>query len=723
MFHLVRARRSPTGHRADLPLRHRPEALLTVGGLVTTAVATTCFGAVTAAYEWHRFGSGAWVSAGVNAVVAGIVLFLVYGNVIYQLARLGYLKRSSAHHEPSDEALKDLFGEPGKPMVILVPSYREEPVVIRQTLISAALQDYPSKRVVLLIDDPPTPADAEGRRLLDAARRLPAEVSELLNHPAAITAAAGAEFDGDGPLVDGDELERGRDLLWRTHLEVAAWLDAQAAREAVADHTDVLFVEQVLRATACHHRRQAERWRCALHLDAVSLRVAFRRLACRFAAELTSFERKAYVNLSHEPNKAMNLNSYIELLGRSWTEVARADGLHLVPGYGWPGELNVPAARFVTTVDADSILLPSYCAQLIHAIEQPGCERVGVIQTPYSAVPGAAGPLERVAGATTDLQYIVHQGFTRHGATFWVGANTIIRYEALADLRVEESERGFRVARYIHDRTVIEDTESSIDLVAAGWSLINYPQRLSYSATPPDFGSLVVQRRRWANGGLIIFPKLVRYLARQGRRALGVGAWMRAHYLLSIAGVNVALLALLSLPLPTPRGAQWIPLAAAPYFVLYARDLRQAGYRYRDVVSVYALNLLLVPVNLAGVAKSVQQGLTGAKIPFGRTPKVAGRTATPRRYLIAVLAMVAYWTSAAGWDLAGAAWTHLGYEAVNVALLSGAVWRYVGWRPLLQDLGLARPARHAAAGHASAMVARAHAARQVEGAEAIASLP
>jgi cellulose synthase/poly-beta-1,6-N-acetylglucosamine synthase-like glycosyltransferase len=55
------------------------------------------------------------------------------------------------------------------------------------------------------------------------------------------------------------------------------------------------------------------------------------------------------------------------------------------------------------------------------------------------------------------------------------------------------------VRRYIQDRTVIEDTESSVDLVAKGWELTNYPERLSYSATPPDFGALVIQRRRWAN--------------------------------------------------------------------------------------------------------------------------------------------------------------------------------------------------------------------------------
>ena len=37
-----------------------------------------------------------------------------------------------------------------------------------------------------------------------------------------------------------------------------------------------------------------------------------------FQVEVTSFERKRFVNLSHEPNKAMNLNSYIALIGRQW---------------------------------------------------------------------------------------------------------------------------------------------------------------------------------------------------------------------------------------------------------------------------------------------------------------------------------------------------------------------------------------------------------------------
>ena len=57
-----------------------------------------------------------------------------------------------------------------------------------------------------------------------------------------------------------------------------------------------------------------------------------------------------------------------------------------------------------------------------------------IAQTPYSAFPGSATRLERIAGATTDLQHIVHQGLTYYDATFWVGANAVIRKRALDDI-------------------------------------------------------------------------------------------------------------------------------------------------------------------------------------------------------------------------------------------------------------------------------------------------
>src|SRR5262249_47567317 len=214
----------------------------------------------------------------------------------------------------------------------------------------------------------------------------------------------------------------------------------------------------------------------------------------------------------------------------------------------------------------------------------------------------------RIAGATTDIQYQVHQGFTSFGATFWVGANAMIRKAALEEIADVRQERGFEVRVFIHDRTVIEDTESTVDLRQRGWQLQNYPERLAFSATPPDFGSLLIQRRRWANGGLLILPKLWRCAWNDGGRAMTVAeVALRLHYLTSLAASNIGLLILLAWGFDARLSSPWLPLTAVPYYGLYAADLRRAGYRYRDVLGVYALNLLLIPVSLGGVMRSLAQ--------------------------------------------------------------------------------------------------------------------
>ena len=47
---------------------------------------------------------------------------------------------------------------------MIIPSYKEDVRTNRTTMLSAALQDYPDLRVVLLIDDPYVPKTAEAAR-------------------------------------------------------------------------------------------------------------------------------------------------------------------------------------------------------------------------------------------------------------------------------------------------------------------------------------------------------------------------------------------------------------------------------------------------------------------------------------------------------------------------------------------------------------------------------
>jgi len=420
-------------------------------------------------------------------------------------------------------------------------------------------------------------------------------------------------------------------------------------------------------------------------LNRTRLQLEYHRLARRFRVRLGSFERKRYANLSHEPNKAMNLNSYLGLMGGCYREVHRPDGVHLQRA-----EVGVrfEDAEFVMTLDADSMTSPDYALRLIHELRQSGNARVAVAQTPYSSLPARFGTIEYVAGATTDIQYLIHQGFTRYRATYWVGANALLRKAALEDIVVTQMERGFPVKVYIQDRTVIEDTESSIDLIDRGWQLYNYPERLAFSATPPDFGALLIQRRRWANGGLIILPKLLRYLVRgPGRTLRAIEGFFRIHYLTSLATVNFGLLVMMGIPFQTTAlSLLWLPLSAAPYFFLYARDLVQNGYRASDTARVYALNLLLIPVNLAGVFKSIQQGLTGRKIPFGRTPKVQGRTGAPLRFIVAEYVLFAWWFAGVVRDVLEHRWVHALFGLCNSVLLGYAIFRYVGLWESMQDV-------------------------------------
>jgi hypothetical protein len=308
-------------------------------------------------------------------------------------------------------------------------------------------------------------------------------------------------------------------------------------------------------------------------------------------------------------------------------------------------------------------------------------QRVAVAQTPYTAVPGAPGLLERVAGTTTDIQYLVHQGSAFFSAAYWVGANAVLRKSALDHICSETQERGHRVHRYIQDRTVIEDTESSIDLIERSWEIHNYPERLAYSATPPDFGAVLVQRRRWANGGLIILPKLLRYLFRAPSPRKALEGFIRVHYLFSLAGVNVALLLVFVYPFDAAVANIWLPLTAAPYFYLYARDLS-----FWDVLGVYAFNLMLIPIQLGGVIQSLRQAITGTKTAFKRTPKVTDRTSAPKRYVAAELGLLAALSVGSLFDAFSGNWSQAALGGVNASFFLFVITAFIGWRACFEDL-------------------------------------
>ncbi|MGV8880732.1 MAG: glycosyltransferase family 2 protein [Rhodoglobus sp.] len=585
------------------------------------------------------------------------VTFLTFSACMYLLARSAALPRFATHRRARRIALDEVGAGSFAPrrLVALLPSRSEDPELVRMSLWSVALQEFPDLAVVLLLDDDPDPDDAAELESLDRSRMLATEISDQLA-PMRQRVEAASDRLRQLSAAEPPDLAAVTELVMREHAAAAQWLRARAESSPTRTHVEVFFVEQVLRGLADSLDATATALFEALEGGELPLtqeraEQVLQRLVNIFTAEMSFFERKRYASLSHAPNKAMNLNGYLGLMGGRYREEHDKRGLVLVPvdpssasGIDPREVIDVPDCEFVLTLDADSMLLPEYCLRLVHVLDQPENQRIAVAQTPYSAYRGAPTRIERLAGATTDLQHIVHQGLTAFDATYWVGANAVLRRSALDDIRQVSEENGVQIVRYISDRTVIEDTESSIEIAAHGWSLLNYPERLSYSATPPDFGSLVIQRRRWADGGLLILPRLHDLVVSQRRagRPLSVAqTLLRANYLGSITWVTLGLLAVLML---NPLGGQLVTaqllMIALPYFVEMAADLRYLGYRRRDVLGIYGLNLLLLPVNLAGSLGSVVQALTGRKSRFVRTPKVSSRTPAPALSVLAPLLII-----------------------------------------------------------------------------------
>lgn len=130
----------------------------------------------------------------------------------------------------------------------------------------------------------------------------------------------------------------------------------------------------------------------------------------------------------------------------------------------------------------------------------------------------------------------------------------------------------------------------------------------------------------------------------------------------------------------------WLPLTALPYFILYATDVRALGHRWSDMIRVYALNLVLLPIQLGGVLASIRQALSGRSTPFARTPKVAMRTPAPPVYILAVFGIAFWCLGNCLLDAVAHRWAHATFALLNGLLLGYGAIIFIGLHEGAQDL-------------------------------------
>jgi cellulose synthase/poly-beta-1,6-N-acetylglucosamine synthase-like glycosyltransferase len=114
---------------------------------------------------------------------AAVVSIFTLSALIYLITRVGAFERFGKHKRVPRFLLDKHFSEIKPSITVLIPSYAEEVAVIRKTIISAALQEYPQIKVVLLIDDNPNPSNPKKISKLAATRDLANEINTLFLKP------------------------------------------------------------------------------------------------------------------------------------------------------------------------------------------------------------------------------------------------------------------------------------------------------------------------------------------------------------------------------------------------------------------------------------------------------------------------------------------------------------------------------------------------------------
>ena len=503
VMHPVPSRRAMSGARFAL--------------FLTIAAWVAYFGEQVRRYVDHPFG----VRGTVEAVVYLLLVTLLTASAVgYLLARLGHLQRVRAHRREPRAVIDEAFDESNPTLTVIVPSYREEPRVVRQTLLSAALQEYPGLRVVAPDRRPAaTRATPRSSSSLESARALPGEIDALLERPAALRGGA-RRLRVDRRLAGHEPVAEDLELLAATYDDAVAWLRDMADGEDVVDHADAFLVDEVVLAPRRRPRRPTPR-PCATHrrgraeISAARMRQLYRRLVWIFRAELIELRAQA-----------LRLALARAEQGDEPQQLHRPDGRPL------PRSARPPAARSTfrcaaATFDLDGPrprlraharrrqhaaagVLPA--ARRLHA-SSPRTPTSRSSQTPYSAYRGAPTRLERIAGATTDLQHIVHQGMTHYGATFWVGANAVLRKPrsttswsrsrttGFTDPPLHPGPHGHRGHR----------VDASTCASTAGGSTTT-PSGSATAPRRPTSARCASSAQRWANGGLLILPKLLRLM-------------------------------------------------------------------------------------------------------------------------------------------------------------------------------------------------------------------
>lgn len=273
---------------------------------------------------------------------------------------------------------------------------------------------------------------------------------------------------------------------------------------------------------------------------------------------------------------------------------------------------------YILILDADFVPRPGLLEDLLPSMADP---RVGMVQARWEHLNEDESWLTRAQALLLDGHFFVEQrGRYRGGRLFkFNGTAGMWRRQALLD------------AGGWHHDTLTEDLDISYRSQMAGWRFVLRDEVGVPAELPRTPAALLVQQRRWAQGGVQAARKLLPRVLRSPLRPV-VKLEAMVHLCGQFAYPLTFALALLIVPAALARRQLgfdqfwWLDLAlfagaAGPFIAYYLTAARRRGRGWEVAISRAAGALVLGAGLSALLTRSVFRGIRAVRDPFERTPK------------------------------------------------------------------------------------------------------
>lgn len=280
--------------------------------------------------------------------------------------------------------------------------------------------------------------------------------------------------------------------------------------------------------------------------------------------------------------------------------------------------LETATGEYILVFDADFVPHPDLLERLLPSMADPG---VGMVQARWDHLNETSSWLTRAQGLLLDGHFLVEQRARYRGRRFFNfnGTAGLWRRQALID-----------AGGWQHD-TLTEDLDISYRAQMAGWRFVMRDDVGVPAELPGTPAALLVQQRRWAQGGVQTARKLLPGLLRGPFRPV-IKFEALLHLCGHLAHPLTVTLSLIIVPAAMARRALgidrlwWLDLAlflgaTAPFIAFYWTAARRRGRSRRSAAKGVTATLALGAGLSLMLSRAVLRGLGAFRDPFERTPK------------------------------------------------------------------------------------------------------